>query len=128
MDTTLERRELGSSNDLEPVAQHISGDSLGLPFAVLDEDADTEDARTDLTGATIVWALVDWDERLALSTAHDGVTSTITSPINGEFIVEIESGTGEDLEGTFEEWVRVVTSDGERQTWVGSFTAEEGVL
>lgn len=119
---------LRSTNDLAPVEQHIGGDSLGLPFTVPDEDADTEGARKDLTGATIVWALVDWDEQLVLSTADEGVSSTISDPLNGEFQVEIESGTGEDLQGTFEEWVRIETADGERQTWVGSFTVEEGVL
>ena len=116
------------NDNLAPIDDHIGGDTLVLPFAVPDEDADAADARKDLTGATIIWALVDWDEQIALSTDDDGVTPEITTPSAGEFEIQISAGTGETLEGTFEEWVRVITSSGERQTWSGSFTVEEGAL
>ena len=115
-------------NDLEPIDDHIGGDTLALPFAVPDEDADAADARKDLTGATVIWALVDWDERVALSTADDGVTGVLTAPSAGEFEIQLDAGAGEDLHGTYEEWVRVITSSGERQTWTGEMTIEEGVI
>ena len=115
-------------DDLEPIDDHIGGDTLALPFAVPDEDADAADARKDLTGATIIWALVDWDEQVALSTADDGVTAVITAPTAGECEIQLDAGVGETLNGTFEEWVRVITSSGERQTWVGEMTIEEGVI
>ena len=115
-------------NELEPIEDHIGGDTLVLPFAVPDEDTTTEDDWKDLTGATIRWALVDWDEHIVLSEADDGVTTSITDPVGGAFEVRIAAGTGEALNGTFEEWVRVETSSGDRQTWVGTFTVVEGVI
>lgn len=115
-------------NNLEPIDDHIGGDTLALPFFVPDLDADDPDARKDLTGGTVRWALVDWDERIVLSTADEGVSPVITDPVAGEFEIQISAGTGEDLEGAFEEWVRVITSSGDRQTWSGSFTVEEGVF
>lgn len=115
-------------NTLQPIDDHIGGDTTTLPFVVPDEDPTTANEWKDLTGATIRWALVDWDERIVLSNAEDGVEDVITEPSSGAFEIRISSGTGEDLHGTFEEWVRVTTSSGDRQTWVGAFTVEEGAL
>lgn len=116
------------TDELDTIDDHVGGDTAVLPFVVEDLDADTADARKDLTNGTITWALVDWDEQVVLSTADDGVTAVITAPTSGEFEIQIDAGVGEQLHGTHEEWIRVELAGGDRRTWISEMTIEEGVI
>lgn len=108
------------THTIESVDHWPEGDTRVFPFIVPDRDADSEDARLNLSGADITWRLQNASTgEDVLDLSSDGVVLNIVSDINGEFEIRVEKEASEGIEGRFREIIRIVDDEGNRSTWKG---------
>lgn len=114
------------SHTIESVEHWPSGDTRIFPFVVPDEDSDVDDARKDITAATVDWKLEDTTTGdTVISESDSGVDVNITNASEGEFEVEVDKSATEDLADTYREIIKITDSAGNRSSWAGRVKISE---
>lgn len=113
------------AHTLESISHWTAGDTRVLTFTVPDEDAASDTARKNLTGATISWTLRNTAETVVLSSDDPTVSVAITDAVNGEFRVDVDAGATDGFTGTYYERLRITDQSGNRHTWDGKVRFEQ---